>query len=327
MASIFIKEQLKADPLLNALYTNKMLTVLERTHQIEIIMISYDAFCNLNQIKLLNSFEGINLLSPFTYTGERNPNINKILLKHYIEVINNKQHVIANELKKNSLGHTIKDFKEAFDYLKENFGKYMVQDNYNEAYRQSLFVSENNFYKLTTAIELFTVFDFIYKSKLTIGEIVKDMMTTSTRIGNDNFSEDLVEQLKRLSKIKEIKRSTSRSIISYAIKIPQIESTAGVKLTFSKITTFTFEEEDIARIFETRILIPSAIMTDKPIEQIVLNSDIRALLKEISNNWEEINSMKTGQTLDAKRREEIKKMSKYNIFTRWINAFAGEGIE
>ncbi len=171
-------------------------------------------------------------------------------------------------------------------------------------------------------------FDFIYKSKLTIGEIVEDMIKTSTGIGrNSGFSEDLVEQLKRLSKIEYIKRSTSRSIISYAIKIPQIESTASVEISFSKLTTFTFEEADIARIFDTRILIPSAIMTDNPMEQIALNSDIKALLEGLSNNWEEINSMKTGQTLDAKRREEIKKMSKYNIFTRWINAFAGEGME
>jgi len=327
MASIFIEEQLKADPLLKALYSNKMLTILERTHQIEIIMISYEAFCNLNQIKLLNGIEGINLLSAFTYEGERNPNINKVLLKHYIEVIDNKQHLITNELKQNSLGYTIKNFKEAFEYLKENFGKYMVQDNYKESYRQSIIVTEKNFYKLITAIELFTAFDFIYKSKLTIGEIVKDMMTTSTRIGNDNFSEDLVEQLKRLSKIKEIKRSTSRSIISYAIKIPQIESTAGVELTFSKLTTFTFEEADLAKIFDTRILLPSAIMSNKLIEEIVLNSDIKALLGEISRNWEEINALKSGQMLDEKRRKEITGKSKYNIFTEWINEFAGEGME
>ncbi len=90
----------------------------------------------------------------------------------------------------------------------------MVTDNYKEAYRQSLVVSEKSYYKITTAIELFTAFDSMYKTKLTIGEIVKNMITTSTRVGNDDFSENLVEQLKKLSKIEEIKRSTSRSIIS-----------------------------------------------------------------------------------------------------------------
>ncbi len=67
-----------------------------------------------------------------------------------------------------------------------------------------------------------------------------------------------------------------------------------MEIKFSKLTKFTFEEGDIARIFDTRILLPSAKMTNKPIEEIVLNSDIRALLKEISRNWEEINALKTG---------------------------------
>ncbi len=335
----YLKDELSKNPELYHLVKNKMIKI-ERTYgDVTVFFLPYQAFLDLDNKDILRNIDIIKTTAAFQFKGSkrgRNPMVNHLMLKHYETVLSFIDHpVTAKILEVKGLRE---DIQQAIEFIQKAYSPTKGMKQYTgegELHRNGLLVTRVDAAKLATAMKLFIYMDFMYKAERTIGEIIVDMVRTSQNLDVSRGMGELdIEALKQLAGTIQQNGFSASTAVVFRLDIPTINNNEDPVKVKIRRTTGTFGGEGeysqkvLESFFDTKIMMPNTLFgrEGQRVRDFLETPIVVELVKAMSE-WDWVEKRVNGMGDELSMMREVTKVEKMGIFSRWINAFAGKGIE
>jgi hypothetical protein len=337
-----VLKDIRRNELLEKMLDSNMINILKQRSSVKLYYAPCNSFPNIVNRKIHGKYDSISF-KEFIYsdTWKRQIIINEITLRHYIKILQMKNHKLTVSINQKmndnniiagvseSLELLLKCLSVAQKFKRERLLKKKLPKGMSirEGYRQeflgkgkivpitrNLVVSRSSLSELSVALEIALIFHFIYHAHSSYGEILLDMIKTNVnddqQIGELEVNDSLQKEKLYLSN-----QFDGESLTVYEMKWDKKKQAVICNHT-NKLTLRKAEQLD--QLLTTKMFLPGALTKNKDIiVNNVLESDTMEVLEEKIRQWELLKS--PNKNKKSTRISKKVKKTNYRQFYDWIN--------